>query len=262
MVAKRFLSNFNVFLVYIREIVCHFQFRREFHHLIFFLQNKVFCLEHRTYKAHSCPKSEHNSRMVVICERCSMSIEKKFREDEKAVLARHEKSGTCDPAKKQKPRCPVKRCKEVLTFSNCNTCKKCSLKVCLKHRFPSDHQCKGAVAAGAKLPVKLPVRTSLNCREKGGLRSPPPSVKAYWLGLCSYNWLVCVCACVHYYFFTTMYDTIGNLRCKIIFVKCKKTLTICCHNELVKYEQSPARYYPHTGMHNLCIRVSFYTDWN
>ncbi|KAF3332137.1 zinc finger AN1 domain-containing stress-associated protein 12 [Carex littledalei] len=139
----------------------------------------VFCLEHRTYKAHSCPKSEHKSRTVVICETCSMSIEKKFGEEEKAVLTRHERSGSCDPAKKQKPRCPVKRCKEVLTFSNCNTCKKCNLKVCLKHRFPSDHLCKGAAVAGAKLPIRMPVRNGLDCREKGGLRSPPPSVKAY-----------------------------------------------------------------------------------
>lgn len=112
-----------------------------------------------------------------------MAIEKKFGEEEKAVLTRHERSGSCDPAKKQKPRCPVKRCKEVLTFSNCNTCKKCNLKVCLKHRFPSDHLCKGAAVAGAKLPIRMPVRNGLDCREKGGLRSPPPSVKAYWLGL-------------------------------------------------------------------------------
>jgi AN1-like Zinc finger len=174
-VAIRFPSNLNFFYIYQGLYVISISKDCTLI-LIFFL--KVFCLEHRTYKEHSCPKSEHNSRTVLVCERCSMSIEKKFGEDEKAVMMRHEKSGSCNPAKKQKPRCPVKRCKEVLTFSNCNTCRKCGLKVCLKHRFPSDHQCKGTTA-GAKLPVRLPVRNSLDCREKGVLQSQPPSVKAY-----------------------------------------------------------------------------------
>lgn len=57
------------------------------------------------------------------------------------LLARHAKSGNCDPKKKKKPTCPVKRCKEALTFSNSSVCKTCHLKVCLKHRFPADHEC-------------------------------------------------------------------------------------------------------------------------
>ncbi|KAI5571815.1 hypothetical protein POPTR_011G138500v4 [Populus trichocarpa] len=107
---------------------------------------KVFCLEHRSYKSHECPKSDHKSRKVVVCETCSASIETTgCNEDaEKVVLLKHEKSGDCDPRKKKKkkPTCAVKRCKEILTFSNTCTCKTCQLKVCLKHRFPADHACK------------------------------------------------------------------------------------------------------------------------
>ncbi|KAJ3677464.1 hypothetical protein LUZ60_003188 [Juncus effusus] len=125
---------------------------------------KTLCLEHRTYKSHNCPKSELHSRTVIICETCSMSMEKKFGEDEKLVFEIHAKSGNCNPAKKQKPKCPVKRCKEVLTFSNCSSCKYCSLKVCLKHRFPTDHLCKGGIRVSER---------------NGELRSSAIAIKAY-----------------------------------------------------------------------------------
>ncbi|CAN0857506.1 Zinc finger AN1 domain-containing stress-associated protein 12 [Linum grandiflorum] len=105
---------------------------------------QVFCLEHRSYKAHTCPKSDHNSRKVVVCEICSTSIETTGfgRGDEKAILEKHEKSGECDPRKKKKPTCAVRRCKEILTFSNTCVCKTCQIRVCLNHRFSGDHQCK------------------------------------------------------------------------------------------------------------------------
>ncbi|KAI0510864.1 hypothetical protein KFK09_011474 [Dendrobium nobile] len=118
---------------------------------------KVFCLEHRTYRSHTCPKADHSSRTVAVCDICSASIEKKANEDDKDSLSRHEKSGTCDPSKKRKPRCPVPRCKEILTFSNQSACKVCNVKVCLKHRFPSDHSCR---------MTKLAARTGLECKEK------------------------------------------------------------------------------------------------
>ncbi|CAI0455485.1 unnamed protein product [Linum tenue] len=109
---------------------------------------QVFCLEHRSYRAHACPKSDHNSRKVVVCEICSTSIETTGHGElaEKALLERHEKSGQCDPRKKKKPTCGVRRCKEILTFSNTCVCKTCQMKVCLSHRFPADHQCKKDLA--------------------------------------------------------------------------------------------------------------------
>lgn len=109
-----------------------------------FTSVQVFCLEHRSCKSHECPKSDHTSRKVVVCEICSMSIETTGcqGEDDKAILRKHEKSADCDPRKKKKPTCPVKRCKEILTFSNTSTCKTCRIQVCLKHRFPADHACK------------------------------------------------------------------------------------------------------------------------
>ncbi|GMP30394.1 hypothetical protein CsSME_00005083 [Camellia sinensis var. sinensis] len=155
---------------------------------------KAFCLEHRSFKSHNCPKADHNSRKVVVCETCSSSIETTGHDgdDEKAMLERHDKSGDCDPKKKKKPICPVRRCKEVLTFSNTSTCKTCDVKVCLKHRFPADHDCKqrqssSVIPARAKFLIALASRnvngSASDCAKesRGGSNSSPrrtPSVKA------------------------------------------------------------------------------------
>ncbi|CAH9092403.1 unnamed protein product [Cuscuta epithymum] len=160
----------------------------------------VFCSEHRSYKSHDCPKSDHNNRKVVICETCSMSMETTGcdGEDEKAVLLRHEKSGHCDPKKKKKPTCPVRRCKDVLTFSNTSYCKTCRIRVCLKHRFPADHGCNAGAASsisvgsrlikdlggvGNKFMIAFAARNGKDCGKDGqasksSQSSTPSSVKA------------------------------------------------------------------------------------
>ncbi|CAN6572146.1 unnamed protein product [Malus baccata var. baccata] len=159
--------------------------------------HKVFCVEHRSYKSHECPKSDHNSRKVVVCEICSTSIETTGRDgeqDQKLLLEKHAKSGNCDPRKKKKPTCPVRRCKEILTFSNTSTCKTCQIKVCLKHRFPADHVCQKQTAAQPSL-VGKPVswndkfmaafasREGKECgksaRDSKSSASTAPSVRAY-----------------------------------------------------------------------------------
>ncbi|CAN6708728.1 unnamed protein product [Malus baccata var. baccata] len=159
--------------------------------------HKVFCVEHRSYKSHECPKSDHNSRKVVVCEICSTSIETTGRDgeqDQKLLLEKHAKSGNCDPRKKKKPTCPVRRCKEILTFSNTSTCKTCQIKVCLKHRFPADHVCQKQTAAQPSL-VGKPVswndkfiaafasREGKECgksaRDSKSSASSAPSVRAY-----------------------------------------------------------------------------------
>ncbi|GAA0187313.1 RNA metabolism protein [Lithospermum erythrorhizon] len=153
---------------------------------------KVFCLEHRSYKSHECPKSDNHSRKVVVCEICSTAIETTGEDNEKAILEKHEKSGNCDPTKKKKPTCPVKRCKEVLTFSNTSVCKHCNVKVCLKHRFPGDHACSNETLSvlmpakvrgeANKFMAALASRNAKDCGKKNSREatSPPttPSIKA------------------------------------------------------------------------------------
>ncbi|KAK6913163.1 Zinc finger, AN1-type [Dillenia turbinata] len=160
---------------------------------------RVFCLDHRSYKSHLCSRSDHDSRKVIVCDICSTSIETTGhnKDDEKAILEKHEKSGDCDPRKKKRPTCPVKRCRQVLTFSNTSVCKTCNLKTCLKHRFAADHACSErllsmstsvSVAATKRLNEKLlenlALRNGKDCRTKDrrSSSSPPPtptSVKAF-----------------------------------------------------------------------------------
>ncbi|KAF4390664.1 hypothetical protein G4B88_015554 [Cannabis sativa] len=148
--------------------------------------NKVFCLEHRSHKSHNCPKPDHNSRKVIVCETCSTAIETTG-QDEKLLMEKHMSSGNCDPRNKKKPTCPVKRCKEILTFSNTSTCKTCQIKVCLKHRFPADHLCRdrqppAAVKASnggrrwnEKFLVALGSRSGKDCGKNGSGSSGSPS---------------------------------------------------------------------------------------
>lgn len=51
-------------------------------------------LEHSSHSAHECPKSDHNSIMVVVCDSYSISIKTKGcnEDDEKALLERCERS--------------------------------------------------------------------------------------------------------------------------------------------------------------------------
>ncbi|EPS59903.1 hypothetical protein M569_14903 [Genlisea aurea] len=107
---------------------------------------QIFCLRHRSYESHGCPNSDAGSRRVTVCETCSSAFETTGRaaDEVEKILERHARSGDCDPTrreKKKKPACAVRRCKEVLTFSNTAACKSCGIKTCLKHRFPADHAC-------------------------------------------------------------------------------------------------------------------------
>ncbi|CAA0816487.1 Zinc finger AN1 domain-containing stress-associated protein 12 [Striga hermonthica] len=145
---------------------------------------KVFCLDHRSYKSHGCPNSDAGSRKVVVCEICSSAVETTGRdsEDEKKILERHEKSGQCDPKKKKKPTCPVRRCRQVLTVSNTATCKNCRIKICLRHRFPADHGCEGmrpASVNNSKFLIALGLRSGQDCGDKiNGPSSSRPNIKA------------------------------------------------------------------------------------
>ncbi|XP_031110417.1 zinc finger AN1 domain-containing stress-associated protein 12 [Ipomoea triloba] len=157
----------------------------------------VFCVDHRSYISHACLKSDRHSRKVLVCDACSMSIETTGcggEDEEKAILQRHQKLGHCDPAKKKKPTCPVRRCKEPLTFSNTTVCKGCQIPVCLKHRFPADHACKGRAtsspapaplrgATNNKFLVAFAARNEKDCgnksRESTSSPTTIPSVKAF-----------------------------------------------------------------------------------
>eukprot|EP00246_Nothoceros_aenigmaticus_P012936 TRINITY_DN4208_c0_g1_i1.p1 TRINITY_DN4208_c0_g1~~TRINITY_DN4208_c0_g1_i1.p1 ORF type:complete len:270 (-),score=11.23 TRINITY_DN4208_c0_g1_i1:508-1317(-) len=106
--------------------------------------SKVFCLDHRTYGSHECPKGNKDDVTVLVCPLCAKTVRLVLDEDPNITWDRHVQSG-CDPSNyaevTKKLHCPVPRCKEVLSLSNKVQCKECRREVCLKHRFGPDHNC-------------------------------------------------------------------------------------------------------------------------
>uniref|UniRef100_A0A0G4G776 AN1-type domain-containing protein n=1 Tax=Chromera velia CCMP2878 TaxID=1169474 RepID=A0A0G4G776_9ALVE len=111
------------------------------------LCNKVFCLDHHGHEAHNCPLAKTKDKRVLVCPICTKSIPlpqgvTPDNHDQVALLYdQHSRSGHCNAAAAKKEKCPVTKCKEVLTTLNKYSCRKCGQTVCMKHRFETDHDC-------------------------------------------------------------------------------------------------------------------------
>lgn len=107
---------------------------------------QVFCLEHRSYGKHQCPKANKQDVTVVICPLCAKGVRLIPDEDPNITWESHVNT-ECDPSNYEKAtkkrKCPVRGCREILTFSNTIKCRDCILEHCLKHRFGPDHNCPG-----------------------------------------------------------------------------------------------------------------------
>ena len=119
----------------------------------------MFCVEHRTYKSHGCANADHKDTTVHICPVCAMTVKAVFGEDAQVTMKRHSQT-KCDPSNynkvMKKPRCPVRGCRELLTFSNKVSCTSCQKTVCIRHRYPTDHSCG---STGSKI-LKEPARSA------------------------------------------------------------------------------------------------------
>ena len=117
---------------------------------------QVFCLEHRTCQSHACQKAGLRDTSTIVCPICAKAVKLSADDDPNEAFERHQQQG-CDPSNYAKvhdrPRCPAKGCKEKLGAINTYTCKECTVQVCLKHRFPEAHQCKGK--PGQSLPLSI-----------------------------------------------------------------------------------------------------------
>lgn len=108
--------------------------------------HQVFCLEHRSYIKHKCPKANKNDLTVVICPLCAKGVHLVPDQDPNITWESHVNT-ECDPSNYEKVtkkrKCPVPGCRELLTFSNTIKCRDCTIEHCLKHRFGPDHSCPG-----------------------------------------------------------------------------------------------------------------------
>ncbi|GAV57299.1 zf-AN1 domain-containing protein/zf-C2H2_6 domain-containing protein [Cephalotus follicularis] len=116
---------------------------------------QVFCLEHRSYTKHNCPKADRNDVTVVICPLCAKGVRLNPDEDPNITWETHVNTD-CDPSDydrvTKKKKCPVPGCREVLAFSTTIKCRDCTIDHCLKHRFGPDHNCPGPKKPDAGFP--------------------------------------------------------------------------------------------------------------
>ncbi|EFJ44181.1 hypothetical protein VOLCADRAFT_45245, partial [Volvox carteri f. nagariensis] len=128
--------------------------------------NRTFCLEHRSYVAHSCPNAGAKETTVIVCPICAKGMRLKPGQDPSEAFDVHQRTD-CDPANydrvHKKPRCPVSGCKEKLTTINAYRCKHCSQRVCLRHRDPGDHKCIEAQGGLGILSACTSMKRSRDC---------------------------------------------------------------------------------------------------
>ncbi|KAI8474242.1 MAG: hypothetical protein J3K34DRAFT_408603 [Monoraphidium minutum] len=91
---------------------------------------KTYCLDHRSYAAHSCAAAPASRQLlVIVCPLCAEAVRLRQGEDPNAAFERHGAAGGCDPRNygraTAKPRCPARGCKERLTAINTYSCKVC-----------------------------------------------------------------------------------------------------------------------------------------
>ncbi|CEM04661.1 unnamed protein product [Vitrella brassicaformis CCMP3155] len=111
------------------------------------LCNKTYCLEHFKPESHQCPRAAAVDRRVMICPLCLDSFPMVAGESCDVTFERHTRT-SCRPdlyetrRAQQKATCPVKGCKAKLTAVNSFVCPRCKQKVCMKHRWQEDHDCR------------------------------------------------------------------------------------------------------------------------
>lgn len=142
---------------------------------------QVYCLDHRGYIKHNCPKADKKDVTVVICPLCAKGVRLNPDEDPNISWEAHV-STDCNPSNYEKvtkkKKCPVPGCKELLTFSNTIRCRDCTKDHCLKHRFGLDHKCPGP----KKPEAGFPFISMLSSSKKEGAKSTSSS---RWSGLLS-----------------------------------------------------------------------------
>ncbi|CAD7696046.1 unnamed protein product [Ostreobium quekettii] len=111
----------------------------------------TFCLDHRTFESHACPRTlDAADATVVVCPLCAKAIKLAPGRSGDQAFDEHTRSGACDPSNysrvHRKKSCPVRGCREKLTTLSRYQCKRCGLEVCMSHRLPGDHGCDDRIA--------------------------------------------------------------------------------------------------------------------
>lgn len=110
---------------------------------------EIFCTDHISYIAHSCPSSYKKDVQVPVCPLCNALVPSK-RNDPPDLAVSHHIDNDCKADANSRKKIFVNKCsskgcknKEVIPV----TCSECGLNFCLKHRHPPDHDCGGKASA-------------------------------------------------------------------------------------------------------------------
>lgn len=127
--------------------------------------NKKYCLAHRTYQAHSCVGASSKDMTSIECPICLKTVKYAMSDNVDAVWNDHYLNGCSGEPTKMKTIkvCSKPSCNVRLGPSNTFECKSCRQQVCMSHRRPDDHDCKGM--RGAVLSkMTPPVTTSTQAK--------------------------------------------------------------------------------------------------
>ena len=121
----------------------------------------------------------------VVCPLCGLSVKHVDGESIHVTYDRHARDA-CDPSRKpEKKRCPVRGCKEKLSAVTAFECKRCRVKVCLKHRHADAHSCgnrsmlrNGGVGTFASSGALRKNANPWSFAKASGARAPLPTNRA------------------------------------------------------------------------------------
>lgn len=108
--------------------------------------SEVFCTNHIRYLDHKCKSSYKKDIQVPVCPLCNKPVPVPRGESPDIKVGEHiDRDCQSDPAKKKRKaysnKCTVPKCKQKELVPL--LCEKCRLNHCLRHRHPTDHNCKG-----------------------------------------------------------------------------------------------------------------------
>uniref|UniRef100_A0A915BZ88 AN1-type domain-containing protein n=2 Tax=Parascaris univalens TaxID=6257 RepID=A0A915BZ88_PARUN len=139
--------------------------------------SRDFCSTHYPYESHRCESSYKKDVQVPVCPLCGKPVPVARGELPDVVVGRHiDMDCKSDPALSSRGkiyanRCSVRGCKkrELIPIQ----CKECGLNFCLKHRFPSDHDC-GDKRLAAGRQISQAAKAALQRQQKNVLDSLRP----------------------------------------------------------------------------------------
>ena len=138
--------------------------------------NLVYCLDHRSYIAHTCASSQRKDHRAVVCPLCARTIHFLDGQDVNAQFSLH-RATDCAPesraARVERKRCAAPGCREKLLLSNKATCAVCRQELCLAHRHADAHACPGPASKASWLGLLGGGAASSAAVASGGVKPRP-----------------------------------------------------------------------------------------